>query len=79
METTKDAARHDLVNGIAKHRSALLVVAWALDALATEVNPSDSDSERMELYDGLVSIVELLAQQSHEVYGKLNKEIKPAR
>ena len=74
MENTHDIARQDLVNGIAKHRSALLLVAWALDALATEVSPSATDSERMELYDGLVGIVELLAQQSHEVYGKLNKE-----
>ena len=74
MENTQDPVRQDLVNGIAKHRSALLLVAWALDALATEVSPSANDSERMELYDGLVGIVELLAKQSHEVYGKLNKE-----
>ena len=74
MENTQDTALQDLVNGIAKHRSSLLLVAWALDALATEVSPSDTDSERMELYDGLVGIVELLAKQSHEVYGKLHKE-----
>ena len=74
MENTQDSTRQDLVNGIAKHRSALLLVAWALDALATETNPPGTETERMELYEGLVGIVELLAKQLHEVYGILNKE-----
>ena len=74
MENTPDTTHQELANKIALHRSALLVVAWAIDFLAGLCAPPDTETERMELYEGLVGIVQLLAKQVNEIYEVLNKE-----
>ena len=64
----------DLAFRVGKISSACLLMAWALEALATDANPPETECLRCELFTGMTFVLETLAQQMDDVYRRLNAE-----
>ena len=73
MRSSLDSKRDDLSESIGYSRSACLLVAWALDTIASESNPPDSEVKKVELFEGMTFVMEAIAQNLNTVHGQLNE------
>jgi hypothetical protein len=74
MEKIPVKERQTLAGRVGNIQSACVAVAWALDLLATDAQPLETESERFELITGMSFILEMLAQQLGNIYGQLSEE-----
>ncbi len=80
MENTIDPTKptfQDLAFRVGKISSACLLMAWALEAMATNASPPPTESLRFELFSGMTFVLETLAQQMDDVYRTMH-EVTPA-
>ena len=78
MQNTQETKRNELAHHVGQVQSGISLVVWALESLAIDANPPESESQRFELMTGMVFVLEVLAQRLGDVYRELN-EVTTAR
>ncbi len=74
MENTQETKHNELAHRVGQVQAGFSLVTWALESLATNANPPESESLSFELMTGMVFVLEILAQRLGEVYRELSEE-----
>jgi len=73
MKTDLNSKRDELTECIGLSRSACLLVAWALDTIASGSEPPESETKKTELFEGMTFVMEAVAQNLYTAHGQLTE------
>lgn len=76
MQRTMPTVAANLVHRVGQVSAANYLIGWTLAAI--EDNPPETESQRMELYQGMCFVLETTRQVLGDVYRELSEE-NPAR